>query len=142
VEALSGPTSDPDAGPSAEALTWQLLGLQPTTLTLQHQVPLSAAPLWLTVSDEGATAYAILTRDGQAGSRIVLRIDLASGASARLATLPAAARGLAVTADRICTLDPEGGRLWAIDRRRGHVVQSIQVGGWPVSLRLGPSRSR
>ena len=58
------------------------------------------------------------------------------------ASVPAAARGLAVTADRICTLDPEGGRLWAIDRRRGHVVQSIQVGGWPVSLRLGPSRSR
>jgi hypothetical protein len=139
VEAVPGPTNDPDAGPHAEAIGWQLLGLQPTTLALQQQVPLREAPLRLTVPDAGGSAYAVLTRDGRVASRIVLRIELATGVATHLATLPAAARGLAVAADRLYTLDPEGGWLWAVDRRRGRVEQSTQVGRWPVSLVLGPS---
>jgi hypothetical protein len=142
VEAGPGPNGDPDARPHAEAIGWQLLGLKPTALTLQRQVPLREPPLWLTVPDDGGIAYAILSRDGQVGSTIVLRIELATGATAHLATLPAAARGLAVTADRMYTLDQEGGRLWAIDRRPSRVVRSTQIGRWPVSLVLAPSLSR
>jgi hypothetical protein len=46
------------------------------------------------------------------------------------------ALGLVATDERLYTLDVLGDRVWALDRRRGALVQTLTTGRRPIGLVL------
>jgi hypothetical protein len=124
VEALSGPEDEPPS-----AYRGRLLGLDPTTLEVQSEWPLTFAPDRFAVAPDGDHAYAL--HDGA-----VVHLDLATGVQARLALLPERGLGLAVTAERVYVSNPYGSEVWAVDRRGGRRVKTIPVGRHPTELVL------
>jgi hypothetical protein len=78
---------------------------------------------------DGDTAY-LVTATGPD----VLALDVRSGRTRRLATLPAVGVDLAVTADRLYVSDANGNTGWAVDRRDGRRVDGVPVGRHPVRI--------
>jgi hypothetical protein len=66
-------------------------------------------------------------------------VDLTTGAVSRLLTLPAGSLGLAAEAAALYVLDPDGGRVLVVDRRRGRLRRATAAGRTPVALALGPA---
>ena len=66
-------------------------------------------------------------------------VDLASGATRRLATVPGLSLDLAVTGERIYLPRADGGALLVLDRQQGRVAGTIPVGRRPLGLTLGAS---
>ena len=87
----------------------------------------------LAVTPDGGDAFVL---GGRARPGAVLRLAPSGGPALPFATLPGAAAGLAATDARVFTLDVFGDRVWALDRRRGAVVQAVATGRGPVGLVL------
>ena len=112
------------------AATGRLLALDPATLAVEREWPLSPLPAALAVAPDGGHAYALT------GS-LLTHLDLGTGAQRLLALLPRGAGGLAVTDARVYATDLAGREVWAVDRHGGHLVQTIPVGRHPAHLALG-----
>jgi hypothetical protein len=108
----------------------RLLGLDPGTLAVEREWPLLQVPAALAVAPDGDHAYALT-------AHLLTHLDLGSGARRDLAPLPRASAGLAVTETRVYAADLGGREVWAVDRRGGHLVQTVPVGRRPVHLALG-----
>ena len=120
------PRWDEDPGPAPG----RLLGLDPGTLAVEREWPLSPVPAALAVAPDGEHAYALT-------AHLLTHLDLGTGAQRLLARLPRASAGLAVTDTRVYAADLAGREVWAVDRRRGHLVQTVPVGRRPAHLALG-----
>jgi DNA-binding beta-propeller fold protein YncE len=136
VETLSRRSED-DGDASPAPYRGRLLGLDPTTLAVESENPIPEAPEWLAVAPEGDAAYFL----GGGLWQEVIRLDFLSGAATRLTKLPGkgSAGGLAVTEERVYVSDISGHELWAFDRRRGRLVQTIPVGQGPQEITAGPA---
>jgi hypothetical protein len=136
VETFSRRPED-DGDPTPALYRGRLLGLDPTTLAVESENPLPEAPNWLAVAPEGDAAYLL----GPGSWQEVIRLDLLSGAATRLTMLPGkgSAGGLAVTEERVYVSDAFGHELWAFDRRRGRLVQTVPVGRGPLEITAGPA---
>jgi DNA-binding beta-propeller fold protein YncE len=130
LEATPPPPDDPQA--------WRLVALDAATLVPERAYPFPAQPLWPALAPDGGHAYALTDQGGGSGRRVVA-LDLTTGAVSRLLTLPGAGLGLVADADALYVLDPDGGGLWVIDRRRGRLRRTTAVGRLPVALALGPT---
>jgi hypothetical protein len=108
----------------------RLLELDPLTLAVEHERPLSPLPDALAVAPDGDHAYAL------AGSRLT-HVALDTGAQRLLALLPRGAADLAVTDARVYAADLGGREVWALDRLTGHLVATVPVGRHPMHLVLG-----
>ena len=110
----------------------RLLALDPGTLQLERELPLRNSPRHIAVAPDGERAYALT-----AGGRRLVQVDLASGieAPARVAPRgglrPRPGRGVGLR------LEPKGGAIWVVDRRRGTVAKMVRVGQRPTELALG-----
>ena len=109
---------------------WRLLGLHPTTLETEQEAFLGVQVSALAVAPDGAHAYAVA-----AGGKDVLHVDLATGVTRRLGSLPGYPAGtMAVTARHVLVPNPLGGEVWALDRRDGRLAATIPVGRRPVAV--------
>jgi hypothetical protein len=104
--------------------------LDSTTRAIESEHWLSPLPTHLAVAPDGGHAYAL-------SGHSLTEVDLGSGAQRLLARLPHAAAGLAVTDARVYAAHASGSEVWAVDRRRGHLVQAIPVGRHPVYIASG-----
>jgi hypothetical protein len=108
--------------------SWQIRELALDPLTAERAVPLAFAPAGLTVTRDGAQAYAFNARDDS-----LMQIDLASGHATGLAKVNGySAYGLATTEDRVYVANPPADLVWVFDRQRGRRVQVIPAGRKPV----------
>jgi hypothetical protein len=87
------------------------------------------------VAPTGDHAFA-LAGPGRLGSpSSLLHLDLRTGTSHLLATVPGSgAGGLALVAGRLFVPDPEGGTIAVVDPRSGAMTRSIRVGGTPAAV--------
>jgi len=118
--------SDPVAGGP-----WRLLGLDPLTLRVEREHILPRPLHALGVASDGSAGYAfdaLLERE-------VVRLDLRTGGTRRLALLPRAGADLVVTRERLYVAD-RSAAVWAIDRHGGALAQTIGVGRGAVGLAL------
>jgi hypothetical protein len=114
---------------------WRLLGLDPTTLTIETVQPLSGDVPGFAVAPDGDDAYAL------EGSRRLLRLELPTGSVTVLATLPGqSVASLAATERWVYAPHSPGSAVWAIDRRSGRLDRTIAVGRAPVALTLSGPR--
>ena len=67
---------------------------------------------------------------------LLTHVDLATGATRRLATVAGQSLDVAVTDDRIYLPWSDGDALVVLDRERGRVVETIPVGRRPIGLTL------
>ena len=125
--------------PPDDPASWRLIAPDAATLTRERTYPLHGPLLWPALALDGEHLYALGGAGGSAG-RSVLALDLAVGTVARLLTLPGEGMGLAATAETLFVLDPDRGRLWAVDRRRGRLLGATAVGRTPIALTLRPAR--
>jgi DNA-binding beta-propeller fold protein YncE len=132
VEGTPGPEARDPGVPGLEAGRWQLVGLNPVTLEVESTLPLDEAPAEVAVAPDGDGAYVRL-----AGQRTVVHLDLRTGQSRPLITLPGqSAGGLAVTGDRLYVTRSLGGEVWAVDRRSGRLARTTPVGRHPMGITL------
>ena len=130
-----GPEGDP--GAEADLVAGgprRLLALDPSTLLPEHEHALPHPVRALAVAPDGDAAYAL----DAAGRRAVVRVDLRTGTTRRLAALPGAGAALAVTRERVYVADGRGA-VWAIDARSGALVGTLAVGRGPIGLALSGS---
>jgi hypothetical protein len=120
--------------------SWRLVGLDAATLITERTFALPDPPHGPALAPDGARLYALTADAGGGGGRGVLTLDLATGAVARLPTLPGAGVGLVATARALYVLDPDRGRLLILDRRRGRLLSEAAVGRTAVALTLRPER--
>lgn len=126
----SGEDSAAEGDPVAGG-PWRLLGLDPLTLRVEREHLLPRPLRALRVAPDGSAGYAL---DALVG-REVVRLDLRTGATRRLATLPRAGADLVVTRERIYVAD-RSAAVWALDRHGGALAQAIDVGRGAVGLAL------
>jgi streptogramin lyase len=112
------------------ARSWAVLSLAPDTLAVQRQAIIRQAPYALAVAPDGDHVYALVH------FHQVLHLDLASGSARRLATLPSAPLGLAVTDTRIYVSDSAGSTVRALNRSTGRLVQVVATGRHPTGITL------
>jgi hypothetical protein len=87
-------------------------------------------------SGAALSAYLLAALDGPRS--VLTHVDLPTGATRRLASIPGLSVGLAVTEERIYLPRSDGDSLLALHRRSGRVeMASIPVGRRPVGLSLG-----
>ena len=110
--------------------TVRLLALDPVTLAVEREWPLSPLPAALAVAPDGDHAYALT-------AHLLMHLDLGTGTLRLLAHLPRDGAGLAVTEARVYAADPAGREVWALDRHSGRLVQTVPAGLHPVHLALG-----
>jgi DNA-binding beta-propeller fold protein YncE len=117
---------------------WRLLAFDPTTLDLQQAYALAEEPLALAVAPGGDRAYVLVNHSGTQSA--IVQLDLLDGGRRELVVLPGQSLGnLVVTEERIFVPHTMGSDVWAVDRRRGQVAQTIPVGRHPLALALGPA---
>src|SRR5262245_39002285 len=139
AEALDPDETRPEAaaGRWASALRWRLLGLHPTTLALERDVPLPGPARGLAVAPDGRDAYALGAADLQAGAALQ-RIDLVRGVAAVVGRAPGlGVAGPAVTRDRLYVPDTFADRLWVADRA-GRPLGTVPAGRRPLGIATGP----
>lgn len=110
---------------------WDLLALEPETLQVARAHPLRQPPRSLAVAPNGRHAYALVRRS------TILHVDLVSGGARDLATLDEYALGLVATDDRLYAVSPDVGEVWAVERRTGRPLPSIDWGHRPIAIALG-----
>jgi hypothetical protein len=101
--------------------------------------PIAAPTRALAVAPDGRGAYLLAALDGPRG--VLTHVDLATGATRRLATVPGLILDVAVTDDRIYLPQADRDALLALDRRGGRVMATIPVGRRPLGVTLGSSGS-
>jgi hypothetical protein len=139
VEELPGPEVRNAASGGEEAGQWRLLWLNPVTLEPEGTLPLPEEPAALTIAPDGNAAYVRSAQDG-VGNGPVLHVDLASGHTRPLIALPGQSVGdMVVAGDRLYVAHALGSAVWAVDRRRGRLAQTIAVGRYPQGLALASS---
>jgi hypothetical protein len=124
--------------PPGHPESWRLVALDAATLAPEGVHPLPADPLWPAVAPDGEHLYA-LTGQGGSFSHSVVDVNLTTGAVSRLLALPGEGLGLVAGLEALYVLDPDGGALWVIDRRRGRLRRTTAHGRTPVTLALGPA---
>jgi hypothetical protein len=116
---------------------WQLLRLDPATLTPEAVYPLPHPPqpqARFAVAPEGGQAYVLAGHDAGSGGAALLQVDLVSGSASRYVALPGAGVELAVTERSIFVTNPGGGGIWVIDRRERRIVRAVPVGKRPLAV--------
>lgn len=111
----------------------RLLALNPVTLDIDRELPLPYAPAHVAISPDGISAYGVSSE-----GRSLWHTDLYSGATSRLADLPARGADIVATDTWIFVAIPSHGHVLIIDRRRGRLVSNIPTGRQPIALTLGP----
>jgi hypothetical protein len=134
---VGGPGAEADLGAEGDLVAggpWRLLALDPLTLLPEREHTLPHPVRGLAIAPDGAAAFAL----DAAGRRAVVRLDLRTGTTRRLAALPGAGAALTVTRERVYVADGRGA-VWALDARGGALVGTLAVGRGPVGLALsGP----
>jgi DNA-binding beta-propeller fold protein YncE len=130
LETTPLPPDDPQA--------WRLVALGAATLAPEGAYPFPAQPLWPALAPDGGHAYALTDHGGGSG-RLVVVLDLTTGAVSRMLTLPGGSLGLVADAEALYVLDPAGGGLRVVDRRSGRLRGTTAAGRTPVALALGPA---
>jgi hypothetical protein len=113
------------------------LVLDPLAAQPDAVYPLAYPPRALTLAPDGRHAYLLAAHDGPRS--VLTHVDLASGATRRLATVPGLSLDLAVTGERIYLPRADDGALLVLDRQQGRVAGTIPVGRRPLALTLGAS---
>jgi DNA-binding beta-propeller fold protein YncE len=135
VEGTPGPEARNPGVPSVPGLdagAWRLVGIDPATLDVESVLPLGEQPGAVTVTPDGNDAYVRAAR-----GRTVAHVDLRTGRSRPLVTLPGlSAGGPVVSGERLYAPDSLGSAVWAVDRRRGRLAQTIPVGRRPLGITL------
>lgn len=128
VYVLEGvPGADNDYATSGR---WRLLRLHPETLEMEQETIIGIIVRAVAVAPGGTHAYALT-----AGGQEILHLDLGSGITRRLGTLPEqAAGGLTVTARHVLVPNPLGHDVWVLDRHDGRLVATIPVGRRPIAV--------
>jgi hypothetical protein len=127
--AVEGPAGQEGEQPGPDG--GRVLGLDPRTLAVESEFPIAGAPGRLAVAPDGEHAYLLL-------GHALRELDLATGQAGPLLGLPDRGLDLAVTPERVYVTNPYGHELWAVDRRRWRLVQTLAVGRHPVALALDP----
>jgi DNA-binding beta-propeller fold protein YncE len=136
VEGSPGPEVRNPGSAVGDAGQWQLLGLNPATLELESALPLPGEPAAVAVAPDGNTAYVRPTHTAALRSTI-LHVDLTTGHVQPPIVLPGErVGGLVVTGERLYVPHSGGSAVWAVDRRRGRLAQTISVGRHPLGLTL------
>jgi hypothetical protein len=112
--------------PSIVATERLLLRLHPDTLDIDRSVPIGAPVDAMDAADD--SALYLLQGD------TVSRVAVSSGKVQVVTRLPEPGHDLAVTPHWIFVTHPEGGEVWAIDRRSGHLVRRIATGTEPLGI--------
>jgi DNA-binding beta-propeller fold protein YncE len=140
VQQLPGPGRADDPAVQLAPQSWELVGLDSTTLGVRRTHPLDGRPTALAGSPDGRHLYALAQPlavvPGVAVTR-VMRLDLAAGVVRPLADVPGVALGLAVTGERVYLPNAFGAEVWAIDRRSGRRLQTSPVGRHPTDIAVG-----
>jgi hypothetical protein len=134
VEELPGPQRATRAPEHTPPDRWQLLLIDPAALQVDAVHQLGLAPRALAVAPDSGHAYLLATLDGPRS--VLSHVDLATGASSRIATVSGLSLDVAVTDTQIYVPQSDGNTLLVLDRQRGHVVKSVAVGRRPVGLTL------
>jgi hypothetical protein len=116
---------------------WQLLRLDPATLTPEAVYPLPHAPqpqARFAVAPEGGHAYVLVGHDAASGGAALLQVDLVSGSTSRFVVLPGAGVELAVAERYFFVTHPGGSEIWVIDRRERRLVRTVPVGRRPLAV--------
>lgn len=116
---------------------WQLLRLDPATLTLEAAYPLPHPPqpqARFAVAPESEHAYVLAGHDAGSGGAALLQVDLVSGSTSRFVVLPGAGVELAVAERYIFVTNPGGGEVWVIDRRERRIVRTVPLGQRPLAV--------
>jgi hypothetical protein len=134
---VGGPGTAGDPGSETDPFAdgpWRLLALDPATLRPDRAHVLPHPVRALALAPDGDAAYAL----DAGGRREVVRVDLRTGTTRPFATLPAPGADLAVTPERVYIADGRSA-VWALDRRRGALIQTVAVGRGAVGLALSGS---
>ena len=114
---------------------WRLTRYDPATVAPEITTTLTHAPVWLGVAPDGAAAYSLDGRGSVASGTQLYEIDLATGASHPLVSVPVTTGGaLAVTRDRVYVPDPDKGTVWVVDRHLGRVERGLPFGRSPSAI--------
>jgi len=135
VEEVPGPRHAARTPEPVPPERWHLLAVEPLAGLVEAVYPVAAPPRALAVAPDGQHAYLLAALDGPRS--VLTHVDLASGATRRLATVPGLSLDLAVTGDRIYLPRADDNVLLVLDRQHGRVVGTIPVGRRPVGLTLG-----
>jgi hypothetical protein len=116
---------------------WQLLRLDPATLTPEAAYPLPGSPqpqARLAVAPEGTRAYVLAGHDTGSGGAALLQVDLVSGSTSRFVALPGVGVDLAVAEQYVFVTNPAAGAVWVIDRDARRIVRSAPLGQRPLAV--------
>ena len=116
---------------------WQLLRLDPATLTPEAAHPLPPAPqppARFAVAPEGGHAYVLAGHDAGSGGSALLQVDLVTGSVSRFVLLPGAGADLVVAERHVFVTNPGGGGIWVIDRDERRIVRTVPVGKRPLAV--------
>jgi hypothetical protein len=120
----------------------RLVGLNPVTLETESALLLLEEPAALAFTPEGNDAY-VRPLQAAAGRSAVPHVDLATGRTRPLIALPGESVGdLVLAGERLYVPHARGSAVWAADRRRGRLAQTIAVGRSPQGLALAPGDPR
>lgn len=134
VEGAPGPEVRNPGIPGPDAGSWQLVGLNPVTLEVESVLPLHEEPAAVAVAPDGNAAYVRPTHTAALRST-VLQVDLRTGQFGAPIVLPGeSVGGLVVTGERLYVPHSLGSAVWAVDRRRGRLAQTIAVGRHPLGI--------
>ena len=139
VEGLGG-TEPEGADAVAGAARWRLLRLHPATLRPEGEYLFDELPRWLSITADGANAYALAGPDRRRGgppaaATTVLHADLDTGATGPLGRVPGPGiGGLAVTAERLYAPDTTGDGVAVLRRRDGLLLDTLRVGRRPIAI--------
>jgi hypothetical protein len=136
VEGAPGPEVRNPGSAAGDAGQWRLLGLNPVTLEVESDLLLPEEPAAVAVAPDGTIAYVRPTHTAALRSA-VLQVDLTTGHTRPLIVLPGeSVGGLVVSGDRLYAPHSHGSAVWAVDRRRGRLAQTIAVGRHPLGITL------
>jgi DNA-binding beta-propeller fold protein YncE len=134
----AGVALESGSGPDvAAANRVQLVGLNLATLDPESALPLDHLPRAMAISPDGNHAYTVA---GLTTPRQLMHVNLATGDSRLLATVPGSGHGgLAVVGNRIYVPNPAGREVAVFDRRSGRPLGTAPTGRHPVDIIAAPA---